>query len=344
MNLTGGEMNGVQFAGFINNNIGAINGLQTAGFYNLSLDSLKGVQLAGFFNMARNRVRGLQTAGFLNVSGKELKGVQLAGFMNLSGKDAQGAQISGFLNQATGNMTGLQAAGFLNLSTGSMKGAQLSGGVNITADTTYTIQTAGIANFAKVIYGTQIGPVNIAGKVGGSQIGLINYCDTVNGLPLGLISIVRKGIHQLEISSSDASGLLVALKTGTHRLYNVLSAGMYQPDEPALASFGYGLGTVSRHRRKLGAGVEFVLSAVFNESLKPGVVPDFWGRLSPYLSYKPNKWVSFFAGPALHSYLIDASNINGLRPDSRIGNTYSFNLGSGTGTAWIGWQAGIRLF
>jgi hypothetical protein len=344
MNLTGGEVKGIQFAGFLNNNIGAIHGLQTAGFYNLSLDSLNGVQLAGFFNMARNRVKGLQTAGFLNVSGKELKGVQLAGFMNLSGRDARGAQISGFLNQATGNMTGLQASGFLNLSTGSMKGAQLSAGVNITADTTYTIQAAGIANFAGVIYGTQIGLINIAGKVGGSQIGLINYCDTVKGLPLGLISIVKTGIHQLEVSTSDASGLIIALKTGTHRLYNVLSAGMYQVNDPGLVSFGYGIGTVSQHRKKMGMGAELVASAVFNESFKPGVVPDIWVRFIPFLSYKPSRWFMIYAGPALHTYIIDQSNINGPRPESKIGSTYTYTAGSSSGSAWIGWQAGIRLF
>ncbi|MEZ5172686.1 MAG: hypothetical protein R2850_04065 [Bacteroidia bacterium] len=344
MNITGAELYGLQFAGFMNNNMGAIHGMQAAGFYNLSLDSLNGVQMAGFFNMARNRVRGLQTAGFLNISGKELKGTQLAGFINISGRDATGAQIAGFMNQATGDMKGIQASGFLNLSTGSMKGAQISGGINVTVDTTYTVQIANLANFAGHIYGAQIGLLNIAGKVTGSQIGLINYCDTVTGLPLGLISIVKTGVHQLEISSSDASSLIVALKTGTPRLYNVLSAGMFDVQNPSLASFGYGVGAMTKQRRKIGFGAELVVSAVFNESFKAGIVPDFWGRLSPSVSYRPVKWLSIFAGPVAHAYLIDVSNQSGPHPENYIRDTYSFNAGSGSGSAWIGWQAGIRLF
>ncbi len=344
MNITGGQLSGFQLAGFMNNNIGAIHGVQTAGFYNLSLDSLKGIQLAGFFNMARNRVRGVQSAGFLNISGKELRGVQMAGFFNLSGKDARGAQLSGFCNIATGDMFGVQAAGMLNLSTGNLKGAQLSGGINLTLDTTNTVQIATISNFARVIYGTQISLFNIAGEVGGSQVGLINYCDTVNGLPLGLISIVRKGVHQLEFASSDVSDLLVTLKTGTHRLYNVLSAGMFNLNNASLASFGYGLGSMSKHRTKLGGGGEFVLSLVFNEAFDFGVFPDTWGRVHPFFSYKPLKWLQLTAGPSIQIYWIDQSNISGLRPDEKLGSAVKFSNHTGSGTAWLGWQFGIRLF
>jgi uncharacterized protein YjbI with pentapeptide repeats len=344
MNITGGQLSGFQLAGFMNNNIGAIHGVQTAGFYNLSLDSLNGVQMAGFFNMARNRVRGVQTAGFLNISGKELRGVQMAGFVNLSGKDAKGAQLSGFCNIATGNMDGVQAAGMFNLSTGNLRGAQLSGGINVTLDTTNTVQVGTLANFARIIYGTQISLLNIAGEVGGSQIGLINYCDTVNGLPLGLISIVRKGVHQLEFGSSDASDLLVTLKSGTHRLYNVLSAGMFNLNNSSLASFGYGIGSMGKHKTKLGGGGEFVLSLVFNEAFASGIFPDTWGRVHPFISYKPFKWLQLTAGPSVHIYWIDNSNISGLRPDDKLGKDFQFSNQTGNGTAWLGWQFGIRLF
>ena len=343
MNITGAELSGVQIAGFMNNNIGAVNGVQTAGFYNLSLDSLRGVQLSGFFNMARNRVKGVQASGFMNISGKELNGVQASGFMNLSGRDATGAQLAGFANLATGNMKGLQASGFLNLSTGSMRGAQISGGVNVTVDTTYTLQVASIANFARWIYGTQIGLFNVAGEVGGSQVGLINYCDTVKGLPLGLISIVRKGLHQLEISQSDISELNITLRSGTFRLHNILSAGLFQVKNSSLASFGYGLGTMTRHKRKLGFGAEGVISIVFNESLKPSITPDFWLRGLAYLSYQPLKGLQFFAGPSFQAFRIDQSNLPGIHPDEII-KFSSYNQGSGTISTWLGWQAGIRFF
>lgn len=344
MNITGGETVGWQLAGFMNNNMGAVKGVQTAGFYNLSMDSLAGVQASGFFNMARNSVRGVQAAGFMNISGKELIGSQVAGFMNLSGKDAKGTQMAGFCNLATGDFSGVQTSGFLNLSTGNMMGLQVSGGVNVTVDTTYTMQVSGIANFARWIYGTQISLFNIAGEVGGSQIGLINYCDTVKGLPLGLISIVRKGIHQLEVSSSDLSMLNVTLRTGTHRLYNILSSGMFRVNNSSLASFGYGIGTMGKHQRKIAIGTELVASLVFNESIKPAILPDFWFRVNPFISYQPFKGLQLFAGPCIQAYRIDQGNTNATRPTIDYVNTYQSTEGTGNYTGWIGWQAGIRLF
>ncbi len=345
MNITGGEVDGIQIAGFMNNNIGAIRGIQTAGFYNLSLDSLKGVQAAGFFNMARNRVRGVQTAGFLNISGKELSGVQAAGFMNLCGKTGRGAQLAGFTNLATGDFYGTQVSGFLNLSTGSMHGAQLSGGVNVTVDTTFTVQVAGLANFARWIRGSQVSSLfNIAGKVGGSQLGLFNVCDTIKGISVGLISIVRQGMHQFEISTSDVNQVLYTLRTGTHRFYNVISAGMFRPNNPSFVTFGYGAGTEFRPGKKFFFGLDVVGSFVFNESLKQGITPDLWGRSGIYLGYRPAKRICFFAGPTFNVYRIDSNAIFENRPSIGKDEIFSDSNTHASFSGWIGWQAGIRFF
>lgn len=345
MNITGGEVDGVQIAGFMNNNIGAIRGVQTAGFYNLSMDSLRGVQAAGFFNMARNRVRGVQAAGFMNISGKDLSGVQAAGFMNLCGKSGHGSQFAGFANIATGDMYGLQTAGFLNLSTGSMHGAQLTSGVNITVDTTFTVQVAGIANFARWIKGSQVSTLfNIGGKVGGSQLGLVNVCDTIKGISVGFISIVRKGMHQFEISTSDVNQVLFTLRTGTHRFYNVISTGMFRPEDPSFVTFGYGAGTEFRPGKKFYFGIDLVGSMVFNESLKLNVTPDLWGRSGLYLGYRPSKRIGFFAGPTFNVYRIDDSNSTGNRPAIGRDELFATKQGTSSLSGWIGWQAGIRLF
>jgi hypothetical protein len=345
MNITGGKTVGWQFAGFMNNNIGAVRGLQTAGFYNLSMDSLKGVQASGFFNMARKSVKGVQSAGFLNISRKELKGAQLAGFMNLSGKDAKGAQLAGFVNLSTGNFTGLQSAGFMNLSIGNMRGAQLSGGINVTVDTTYTVQMAGLANFARWIYGAQIGIFNLAGKITGSQIGIFNICDTIRGLPLGLVSIVRRGVHQFEISTGDANQGLLSLRTGTHKLHNILSAGFFKIGSPNYAGFGYGLGSMTPNKKHdLGFGGDVVLSLVFNESFEKNITPDIWGRFNLFMDYQPFKGLTFFAGPSLNAYRVDKSNASGPRPN--YGSEYfrDYTSGETQYKIWLGWQAGIRLF
>lgn len=345
MNITGGSTSGFQFAGFMNNNIGAVRGVQTAGFYNLSLDSLNGVQTAGFFNMARGRVKGIQTAGFANISGKELDGVQLAGFLNVSGREVDGVQVSGFANVASGDFRGAQIGGFFNISTGDMKGAQISGGINIVADSSQTIQIGTIANFAGTIKGSQISSLfNIAGEVGGSQIGLINICDTVSGFTFGLISLVRKGYHKLEFSTGDANQLLVNFRTGTYRLYNILSAGMFKVTDPSFATFGYGIGTEFRARKKFFFGLDVVASTVFNEAFQINVIPDLWGKSNFYIGWHPWKGVQLFAGPTFHAYRIDQKNLQGLRPGIEQGDLFFYNEPIAQYFGWMGWQAGIRLF
>lgn len=345
MNLTGGATKGLQISGFMNNNIGSVSGVQSAGFYNLSLDSLNGVQTAGFFNMARGRVKGAQASGFMNISGKELDGVQLAGFLNISGREVDGAQLSGFANIASGDFNGLQVGGFLNLSTGDMKGAQLSSGINIVADSSKTFQAAGIANFAGTIQGSQISSLfNIAGKVGGSQIGLINLCDTVSGFTFGLLSLVNKGYHKAEISSGDVNPVLFTLRTGTHKLYNVVSAGMFATSNFNYISFGYGLGTEFRARKKFFFGLDVVTSALFNEQFDFSQWPDLWARTNLYVGYSPVKWMQFFAGPTLNAYRIDQLNLNGNRPGVERSDLFFYNRSDARYYGWMGWQAGIRFF
>lgn len=345
MNITGGATQGVQLAGFMNNNIGAVAGVQMAGFYNLSLDSLSGMQLSGFFNMARGRVKGMQTAGFLNISGKELDGMQLSGFLNLSGREVDGVQVAGFGNIASGDFRGMQLSSVLNLSTGDMKGAQISGGLNIVADSSATLQVAAIANFAGTIQGSQISSVfNIAGKVGGSQLGLINVCDSVSGFTFGLISLVRKGYHKIEISSGDVNPLLVNFRTGTHRLYNIISAGMYATTNVNFVSFGYGLGTEFRPKKKVQLGLDVVCSLLFKEAIDPSVIPDLWARSNLYVAFQPVRGLQFFAGPSLYAWRIDSGNTAGLRPNVHRSDLFEFHPSDGSYYGWWGWQAGIRFF
>ncbi len=344
MNITGGSMKGVQLGGFMNNNVGAINGVQAAGFYNLSLDSLEGVQMAGFFNMAKTRVKGVQASGFINISGKELKGVQVAGFQNISGRSATGAQVAGFCNIARGDLKGAQISGFYNLNTGNINGAQITGGINVCPDSAYTIQVAGIANFAKRMKGIQVaGVFNIAGRVDGSQIGLVNICDSVKGIPLGLVSIVRQGYHKFEVSSGDFNKALFTLRTGVHHFYNIISAGMFDPSKPGLVTFGYGVGTELRLGRKFFFGLDAVQSIVFNESIKSGYWPDLWARSNLYIGYRPVKWFEFFGGPTFNTLKIDSRNIDGIHPVTNERLVFN-QTNNGIYKGWWGWQAGIRLF
>jgi hypothetical protein len=269
----------------------------------------------------------------------------LAGFLNISGREVDGVQVSGFANVASGDFRGAQIGGFFNISTGDMKGAQISGGINIVADSSQTIQIGTIANFAGTIKGSQISSLfNIAGEVGGSQIGLINICDTVSGFTFGLISLVRKGYHKLEFSTGDANQLLVNFRTGTYRFYNILSAGMFKVTDPSFATFGYGIGTEFRARKKFFFGLDVVASTVFNEAFQFNVIPDLWGKSNLYVGWQPLKGVQLFAGPTFHAYRIDQKNLQGLRPGIERDDLFFYNEPTAQYFGWMGWQAGIRLF
>lgn len=345
MNITGGATKGIQFAGFMNNNLGRVDGAQWAGFYNLSLDTLRGIQTAGFFNLARGQVKGLQIAGFSNLSGKSLRGIQISGFFNWSGKRARGAQLAGFTNITSGDFQGVQCAGFLNLSAGDMSGVQLSGAVNVVADSSQTVQIGALANFAKTLHGSQIsGLFNIAGTVGGSQVGLINVSDTVSGFTFGLLSLVRKGYHKLELSSGDVNPLMVRFRTGTYGLYNIISAGLFQLNSAQFASFGYGLGTELRARKKFFLGIDFEVATVFQGQFLPNVFPDLWAKSNLYLGWRPVRGIQLFAGPCIHTYRIDQNNINGERPGVQRSDLFSETRPDAQFFGWLGWQAGIRFF
>ena len=345
MNITGGKTEGVQFAGFMNNNIGSIRGVQMAGFYNLSLDSLEGLQAAGFFNMARKSVRGIQTAGFLNVSGKELKGIQAAGFMNLSGKKAEGLQVAGFSNVAAGNFSGIQATAGVNVCAGNLRGIQYASLINVAFDSSRAVQISTLGNYAKRIKGLQLSAIlNIAGKIKGTQIGLVNVCDSIQGASIGLLSLVRRGVHQLELSTGDVNHVLVNFRTGTPHFYNIISAGMFRPDNANYTTFGYGIGTEFRYTKKFFFGLDAVASIVFNESLKANITPDLWLRSNLYLGYRPAKHFCLFAGPTWNFYRIDASNALNDRPAIGRDELYSYQNAKAQFSGWLGWQAGVRIF
>ena len=81
------EMQGIQFAGLININLGDMDGLQIAGLFNLG--GMRGIQIAGLYN-GTNSVRGIQVAGLFNRA-ESVRGIQI-GLINFTYK-LSGLQI-----------------------------------------------------------------------------------------------------------------------------------------------------------------------------------------------------------------------------------------------------------
>ncbi|MCA1802988.1 MAG: hypothetical protein LC662_11055 [Rhodothermaceae bacterium] len=217
LNLTGGDMAGLQIASLVNHAEHDISGLQLSGFANFAGAELGGLQLSGFANYAGTELSGLQAAGFMNYAGTNLDGLQAAGFMNYAGINTSGnisgLQASGFANIAGGSIEGLQAAGFAviarknseglqmsgfaNIAGGQMEGVFLSGFSNITGSSFEGIAITGSANIsARTMEGVMIsGALNVAPRSaeGVMITGGLNYSDTMEGVQIaGLANIARK--------------------------------------------------------------------------------------------------------------------------------------------------------
>lgn len=95
LNTISKKATGFQAAGFANIT-GSGKGCQAAGFANISGGDVNGVQVGGFINEARNVHT--QVGGFVNVA-RDVKGVQVAGFINKAHK-VKGVQLAGFINIA----------------------------------------------------------------------------------------------------------------------------------------------------------------------------------------------------------------------------------------------------
>jgi hypothetical protein len=278
LNVTGGDMSGVNFAGLLNTSGGPMQGIQGAGIMNISQagiagmqfagigniagQSIEGIQAAGIFNIGGSSLEGLQFAGIMNISGGEIAGLQGAGVMNISRMAMNGLQVAGSVNIAGGSLEGLQLAGGANIAGGNMEGLQLSGGVNIARTNMEGLQLAGGANIARFGEGLQIagganisqtfeglqisGFLNYAARMEGVQIGVLNLARDFEGVPLGLISLYGNGRKNLDIWVNEAGFVHAGFKTGTEEVYNMISVG-YNPaiTDRDVLSLGW---TIGRHR------------------------------------------------------------------------------------------------
>jgi hypothetical protein len=209
--LDGGGFRGVQLSGGGSVTRGDVRGLQIAGIGNYTDGSVRGVQYGGAIDWARGGLDGLQMSGAVSAAAGG-RGAQVAGGVNMVGADFVGVQIAGAVNAATtGRLSGVQLAGGANVASG-ISGLQLAV-VNVGGDVT----------------GAQIGVVNVAHKVRGTQIGVVNLADDMEGVSFGLVTLVRNGIHEVELSTSEVGTPVLSALLGTRHFYTKLGAGFLAP-------------------------------------------------------------------------------------------------------------------
>jgi hypothetical protein len=339
LNIDRGNVRGMQLCGGANIVGGNVNGLQASGGFNFAMGSLKGLQLSGGSNFLMDTLRGVQLAGGSNLIRGRVYGGQIASGINIVTTDLDGFQLAGGVNFTNGTMNKLQASGGLNYA-GKTKGVQISGGANVTLDSLTGVQVAGGFNFARHTNGTQIAVLNITQELKGFQCGVLNIADTCNGgIPVGVVSIVRKGMHQLEISSNENAFLNIAFRTGVPAFHSILIAG-FDPQSAAW-TFGYGAGHDFRLGNKFNINFD-VYAQHYNTSSFSAYTSE-WIKADVLFEWRPAKYFGIAAGPVFNYFITGASQdeIQPLQTKPLI-TSQSSNGFSNYG--WIGGKLALRFF
>lgn len=346
VNMIGGYTtgtNGVELAGIFNIDKKEVKHVQAAGIFNIAGGIVSGVQLAGIYSLDLDSMKGAQAGGVGNIVEGGVTGVQLAGFFNKVEKGVVGVQAAGFYNQDQDSMKGVQLSGIYNIVQGSMAGVQAAGLVNWVKERTGGLQLAGIGNISKTeIKGVQIGTLfNVTRKLKGLQIGLVNIADTTDGYMIGLVNIVKTGLHEFSLSANELLPVNLSYKTGSRKMYSILTVG-FSPEKNSKAyGFGFGIGRSFPTGKKMAILTE--LSQTYFYLGGWDKVPVVY-RLQTYLQVPLGKKISFFAGPALSLYYPEKMPVSGEYKTILPRAGYStFSMGQ-NGSAWIGWSAGINFF
>lgn len=366
-NIIGGYtrgVNGFEMGSIFNITKENMSGVQLAGFFNLVGRDVSGAQLAGFFNAVGGRQTGVQAAGFINMNNGPVDGVNLAGWMNINRSTAYGSQLAGWMNVNLSTFSGFSGAGVVNMTRGKVSGAQVAGLCNLVSDTLQGASIAGL--FTACRYsdeGVQVaglfnhcyegrssvqvaGLFNYSRELRGIQVAPFNFSDSAaGGIPVGVFSFVKKGVHQLELSSDELFSANAAFRTGVPAFYNIFTAGVQPGAGDLLWTVGYGLGTSFKLKGRLRSDItlstQHISRGGFYDTTSE-LYKAYWG-----VEYRFKKSFAIAAGPVFNLY-----HNNTLSPDYSgnydnippyIFSEHTFKGGSNI-SYWLGGKIAIRLF
>jgi hypothetical protein len=318
--------------------IRSVDGLEMGGLLNIERQNAGTCQLAGIGNIVGGKTKGVQASGIFNQSGS-VDGVQMAGIANNTRK-IDGIQMAGIANNKTeGNC--VQLAGVANNAQHG-RNSQIAGTVN--AADSANIQIAGVVNYARNVNGMQIsGLVNVAKRVKGCQIGIINISDSCS-TPIGIINIVKNGIHQLDIYADELFYSNIAFRSGSSKLYTLLTAGIRPNNLNApLWAYGWGIGTSCAVARKTSLDIEGIFSHVVkNDDFRNNFLYKIGISIDQKLGNKTSLIVGLtynFLSTDTHSPYYSSTYAK-MAHYSFTDHTYSrYNLKS-----WLGVKVGLRFF
>lgn len=330
-NVIKGDTKGVQIAGFSNTNRGDVDAFQAAGFTNVVLGETMGMQVAGFANVARKDIRAVQFAGFSNTSGNMILGGQFAGFSNVCIGSVNGFQAAGFSNVAGGMPMGGQVAGFANVNRGDANGVQIAGFANVNTGDITGFQASGFLNTAK--------------KVNGAQIGFINYADSIeNGVAIGFLSIVKHGYRTFEFSANETLFGNISFKTGTEKLYNIISLGASVRNNEIQWGWGYGIGTMMPVSKKMKLSIEAVTYHI-NEDVWFTRRLNTLNKLNVAVEYKISDFLTVYGGPTWNVHVSKVYDVEGVPTTSSLvgWNVFDRTRNNTNVKMYPGFTVGVRL-
>jgi len=305
---------------------GGVEGAQVGSLFNIVRRDVTGAQAGGLFNLVNGDVQGAQAAGIYNGTLGFVHGAQASGIASRVGRELHGTQTSGVYSEVLGDVRGVQASGVMSFARRSVRGVQLGGVANLALDTMQGTQLAGV--------------INIARHSRGFQLGLINVADTSEGAMLGLLNVVRRGgVHEFSISSNEVVVLNASLKTGTPKLYTILTAGT-TPGPEKLFAFGAGLGRKVRLGKHLSLVPEVSARNLYLGTWEEG--PNLLSRGELMLSWRVAKGVQLMAGPSVSVYYTKQTReVEGFGFDIPRWSSYEFGRET---RGWLGGAVGVAFF
>ena len=252
--------------------------------YHLVSEDVVSDHVAAGFNVTTGSFEGTQLAAGFNIAGESLRGTQISPFFNVLGGDMEGLQFAGLFNNGGGTLRGVQFAGGLNSTGGSMTGLQLAGGLNIAAGD---------------VQGVQLAAFNIArGHVEGAQLGVFNAASSAE-VGVGLFNVYWNGGLEAELYGSDDRLMMLGIRHGSKRVYNVYHIGTRHTGQPQMP-FAYGMGIGGRVG--LGDRVEFSMDAT-GTSILGGTRRWSWKdqvnlfKVRPIIALQVADTLALFGGP-----------------------------------------------
>lgn len=301
-------------------------------------------EVGGLFNLNRNHVKGLQIAGLTNLVGGNTEGIQLAGIFNGTYNNFKGVDIAGISNCIGDTANGVFISGIANVLHKSEKSTELAGLVNVSQHVNESMQVAGIVNYAahgKVTL--QLSTLyNRAHINNGLQIGVVNYADSASGISIGFLSIVKKGLHQLEVASDEVMYANLSFRTGTYKFFNVVNLGCAPGYFKEMKwSLGYGVGTSFKVSEKLKSDITLTHNHINKGKFLTGIIDLYklyWG-----IETKIYRKINLCLGPTFNLYAADTTipDYESIPPYSLFKQTADDNI---LLTGWIGAKIGFRFF